>query len=279
MRLILLALSEVDRHLVADLALAGHLGAVLSGEGDPQLTAERNDLPGLHEQPGRADVAGDPPGHPIIGGHVDREDLVEAKVGAAISQGGGLRGTGCTPMSYLVARCRQIITPSHLLHGFGILRSRAKLGLLGRSATDPTLNEDLHTVHLSRLLPVLLLLPLSAWAQSADFDALKSKSEPLGGLGPFLERYVGRCEDPETQKTCEANAATFRRQANGKRYAMLVDDVRSLLQAEAYDPDSGDLTLQLTPIFGAYGYALTTGRPKRLNAQGLPTMRLVKLEG
>src|SRR5690606_23805351 len=139
--------------------------------------------------------------------------------------------------------------------------------------------EDLHTVHLSRLLPVLLLLPLSAWAQSADFDALTSKSEPLGGLGPFLERYVGRCEDPETQKTCEANAATFRRQANGKRYAMLVDDVRSLLQAEAYDPDSGDLTLQLTPIFGAYGYALTTGRPKRLNAQGLPTMRLVKLEG
>src|SRR5690606_14946604 len=39
------------------------------------------------------------------------------------------------------------------------------------------------------------------------------------------------------------------------------------------------LTLQLTPIFGAYGYALTTGRPKRLDAKGHPTMRLVKLSG
>lgn len=132
-------------------------------------------------------------------------------------------------------------------------------------------------MHLSRLLPVLLLLPLTAAAR--DFESLKSKSEALGGLGPFLERYVGSCEDPEARKTCEANAAAFRKQANSKRYAMLVDDVRGLLRADAYDPDSGELTLQLTPIFGAYGYALTTGRPKRLDAQGNPTMRLVKLEG
>ena len=134
---------------------------------------------------------------------------------------------------------------------------------------------------LRRLLPCLLagLLPLSA-AADGRFEALHARSEPLGGLGAFLEKYVGHCDAVETRAACEARAKDFRRTVAGKRlYMLLANDAAHMLAPGPYDPDTGELTVLLTPIFGANGMALTSGTPKKTDGDGNPVMRVVKLKG
>lgn len=130
------------------------------------------------------------------------------------------------------------------------------------------------------LLALLLVLPMVAAADpDPRFAALQKRSEPLGGLGVFLDKYVGGCDDLLAQAECEANAKSYRKEVARKRFYMLRDDARDHLTLGEYDPDSGELLVLLTPIFGANGFALTSGTPSRLDANGNPMMKLVKLKG
>lgn len=125
-----------------------------------------------------------------------------------------------------------------------------------------------------------LLLPTMALAQpDPRFAALHQRSEPLGGLGAFLDKYVGTCDDVFSRAECEGNARQYRKDVAQKRFYMLRDDPGSLLAPGSYDPETGELMVLLTPIFGANGFALTSGTPRQLDANGNPMMKVVKLKG
>jgi hypothetical protein len=132
---------------------------------------------------------------------------------------------------------------------------------------------------------LLLLSPLAARAQpsaeDARFEQLRGKSEPLGGLGAFLERYVGACSEPEGRAECRATAETYRQKVAGKRFAMLVGEEQAgMLAPGPYDPESGALSVLVTPLFGANGLALSGGgAPKKADAAGNPLMPRLNATG
>ncbi|MCI0572540.1 MAG: DUF6066 family protein [Myxococcaceae bacterium] len=132
-----------------------------------------------------------------------------------------------------------------------------------------------------RLVLALLLLPTLAVADDASrFEQLRAGSEPLGGLGPFLEKFVGDCEDAGTRAECAASAGSFRERMAGKRLFMLVtEDAADMMAPGAYDASSGELTVLVTPIFGARGMALTHGVPRRMDADGNPVLQRLNVEG
>jgi hypothetical protein len=127
----------------------------------------------------------------------------------------------------------------------------------------------------------LLLLPCLALADADPrFEKLRAGSEPLGGLGPFLERYVGKCEDLESRAECQTAAKAFRQKAAGKRlYMMVVEDAAIMMDPGAYKPGTGEFTILVTPIFGANNYALTLGGNPKADAAGNPVMPRLVVNG
>lgn len=143
---------------------------------------------------------------------------------------------------------------------------------------------------MSGFAPLLTLLLIPALALAAPpeepstgdgrFERLRAGSEPLGGLAPFLERYVGACESPEGRAECRASAEAFRKKAAGKTLYMRVgEDVADMLAPGPYDASTGELTVLVTPMFGAAGMALTHGAPRKVDAQGSPLLPRLRLEG
>jgi Family of unknown function (DUF6066) len=131
-----------------------------------------------------------------------------------------------------------------------------------------------------RLLLPLLLLPTLALAEDARFETLHAASEPLGGLGPFLEKYVGDCADSEARAECEASAKAFRQRVAGKRLYMRVgEDAADMLAPGDFDASTGEFTVMVTPLFGASGMALSHGAPRRTDAAGSPLVQRLRLEG
>ena len=137
-----------------------------------------------------------------------------------------------------------------------------------------------------RLAPLLLLLlPLAALAQDDQgldprFLALREGATPVGGLGSFLERYVGECGEPGLAGSCEEKAKAFRKAHEGKRLFLLVgEDAAGMLSPGAFDPDTGELRVNVTPFFPAGNYALSHGAPRRTDARGNPVMALLRAEG
>ncbi|MBF5044164.1 MULTISPECIES: DUF6066 family protein [Myxococcaceae] len=126
----------------------------------------------------------------------------------------------------------------------------------------------------------LLLLPLGARAEEDPrFTQLRSGAEAVGGLGSFLEKYVGECE-PGAGKACEDKAKAFRKEHDGKRHYLLVgEDSAGMLQPGRFDEGSGELEVNVTPFFPASNYALCQGSPKRTDAKGNPVLGLVRAEG
>src|SRR5262249_48385729 len=113
-----------ERDLVADLTQAGHLGAVLAGEGDAHPAAEGHGLACFHEESRRRDVPGNAAREAVRRTDVDGEDLVEAQVAAAIAHGRAPSERMRRPGEYAVVRCSQNI---YLRRSFLLVRSAVTL--------------------------------------------------------------------------------------------------------------------------------------------------------
>jgi hypothetical protein len=135
----------------------------------------------------------------------------------------------------------------------------------------------------SRLLAAVftLLLPALALADvDPRFAKLRDASEPLGGLGSFLDKYIGACEGALVDPGCKANAEAFRKKYQGKRLYMIVtEDDATMLSPGAYAPGTGDYTINITPFFPGGRYALTHGIPKKADANGNPILPLLTVSG
>lgn len=136
---------------------------------------------------------------------------------------------------------------------------------------------------MTRLL-ALLLLVLSPSLALADvnerFAKLRDSAEPLGGLGAFLEKYVGLCDAMFAGPECKKKADSFRAESRGKTFYMIIsEDQASMLAPGDIDMDTGEFTMFVTPFFPGGSYALTHGAPKRADKNGNPVMPLLTLEG
>ena len=130
------------------------------------------------------------------------------------------------------------------------------------------------------LVVTLLLLPAVAMADvNAKFAKLRDSAEALGGLGQFIDSYVGDCVSDAMGSECKANAAAFRQKSTGKKFYMIVtEESVSMLSMGAYNP-AGEFTLNVTPFFAAAGSAVTQGAPSRTDAAGNPVMPFITVRG
>ena len=128
---------------------------------------------------------------------------------------------------------------------------------------------------------VSLLLPALALADvDARFAKLRDESEPLGGLGAFLEKYIGACEGALVDPQCKSNAEAFRKKYQGKRLYMIVtEDDATMLAPGPYSPGTGEYTINITPFFPGGRYALTHGSPKKTDANGNPVLPFLTVTG
>lgn len=118
---------------------------------------------------------------------------------------------------------------------------------------------------------VVALAPGRAQAEDdPQFAKLRDSAEAVGGLGAFIERFVGTCaEGSAVNGECLERAKAFRAKATGKRYYMMVSEDQAIL---ALGGGGGGFSWNLTPFFPAAGSAVTHGAPTRTDAQGNPVL-------
>jgi hypothetical protein len=128
---------------------------------------------------------------------------------------------------------------------------------------------------------VAALIPAFAFADvDSKFADMRDKAKPLGSLGAFLDSYVGQCTDPFSGPECKNNSADYRKKANGHAYYMIIhEEAATMLSAGPYNPQTGEFTINVTPFFGANGYAVTQGAPKRADANGNPILPFIQVKG
>ncbi len=138
------------------------------------------------------------------------------------------------------------------------------------------------TRSLAVLAALAALVPCAALADvDPKFAALRDAAEPVGGLGQFLDNFIGECATTGgVDGECKQNAAAFRQKMHGKKLYMIVTEDRAgMLSAGDFDMRKGEFTIQVTPFFSAGGYALTQGAPKRTDANGNPMLPYITLKG
>src|SRR5262249_50984764 len=129
--------------------------------------------------------------------------------------------------------------------------------------------------HLARQAAWLILVPALLGAGGSRFEQLKDSAEPVGGLGTFLERYIGECAGAVGPQ-CRSNATGFRSRARSRTFYMLVgEETANSLSVGSFDSAQSELTLQLVPFFASGPYALTHGAPKTVDADGNPLLPLL----
>jgi hypothetical protein len=128
---------------------------------------------------------------------------------------------------------------------------------------------------------LLALLRGQAWADvDARFAELRDKARPLGGLGMFLEGYVGMCGDALLGKDCATRAEAFRAKAtNVPHYMILHEGQVGILAPGAYVPATGEYEIHITPLFSDAGLALTEGIPLKLDPHGNPVLPVLTVRG
>lgn len=129
---------------------------------------------------------------------------------------------------------------------------------------------------------VVAALPSLALADADPaFTKLRDKAEAIGGLGAFLDKYVGDCGSVlEGGGDCEKNANQFRNSANGKKYYMIVtEDSSPVLQTGGFNPRGAEVVLNLTPFFPASNSAVTHGAPTKTDANGNPVLPFIQIKG
>jgi len=131
-----------------------------------------------------------------------------------------------------------------------------------------------------RPLLVTVLLAHAGVAVGAEdaFAKLRDRAKQLTGLGPFLDRYIGHCDDPFSKAECLRNAARARQEAEGKLQYLILDDRASeMVHPAAFDPKENQYRLDMTPYFEADGRSLTEGSPKSQDEEGRPRVALLPI--
>jgi hypothetical protein len=124
-----------------------------------------------------------------------------------------------------------------------------------------------------------VLASFTVWAQDARFSKLKDSAEPVGGLGAFLDKFVGECNAVEGGG-CMQTVKEFRQKMRGKHlYMMVSEENAGMVQAGASNFEAGEFTANVTPFFPANGYALTQGAPHKTDANGNPILPFIQVKG
>ncbi len=120
----------------------------------------------------------------------------------------------------------------------------------------------------------ILMLSLGA-AEDPGFTRLRQSAEPLSALGAFLDKYIGECHQAIGSE-CKNQAARFRSQSNGKSFVItLSDEAVNMVSLGPYQSSKKSFEVRITPFFGAGGYALTQGSPRKTDSQGNPLLPLL----
>jgi Family of unknown function (DUF6066) len=127
---------------------------------------------------------------------------------------------------------------------------------------------------------LLALLPGLALAEGR-FDELKKEAQPFeGGLGEFLELYLGDCGTASNTANCKNRSKEFQTQAKGKRfYALLREDEAGMVGMSDSTRSGGDFTVEVTPFFPGAEHALTNAVPKKTDAKGNPILPVLMFAG
>jgi hypothetical protein len=132
-----------------------------------------------------------------------------------------------------------------------------------------------------RVLTAMVLLgSMTAMADvDARFAKLRDGAEALGGIGGFVDKYIGQCGSAlQGGGECEKNAEVFRKAATGKKFYMIVtEDSASVLQMGEVT-GQGTFVLNLTPFFAGSDSAITQGAPQRTDANGNPVLPFIRIE-
>ena len=110
----------------------------------------------------------------------------------------------------------------------------------------------------------IALAPAIALAEGR-FDELRRDAQPFdGGLGDFLELYLGDCGTASNTANCKNRAREFQTQAKGKRfYALVREDEAGMVGMSESTRSGGDFTIEVTPFFPGSEHALTNAVPKK----------------
>lgn len=126
----------------------------------------------------------------------------------------------------------------------------------------------------------VLVLLLAASPASADsrFVDVSGRAQRLDSLAPFLERYVGHCQDRELRGDCEQNVRAVRRSLEGKAFTASIAE--QTLEVVRPERTATGYRFVVTPfIDGRGGLALTHGEPRQQDAAGRPLIALLVMDG
>ncbi len=122
---------------------------------------------------------------------------------------------------------------------------------------------------------------LAVTAAASGYDTLSAKAEPVQNLGRLLEGYIGDCDgdasDRGPRKACREAVRRFRQRWRGRLLRVTIEDPGTMMTYAGYDARKKAFRLNLVPFFGARGFGMSVGRPRRLNAEGRPVMRHLPL--
>jgi hypothetical protein len=133
-----------------------------------------------------------------------------------------------------------------------------------------------------RLCALLVLLPFVAFGETdMKFAHYRDAAQPLedGGLGDFLDKYIGACTGFFDGQRCKDKAAAFRAEhADKPHWTTIREGDADMVQMTAFNPMTNEYTLRITPVFAAGGYFLSNGRPDRLDDDGTPLFRVLDVQ-
>lgn len=125
---------------------------------------------------------------------------------------------------------------------------------------------------------LLALLPLIALGETdMRFAYYRDQAQPLadGGLGGFLDAYIGACRGFFDGQRCLDRAAAFRQEHTGKKHwGVIPEGEADMLRMSEFDPRTNEFTLLITPVFAEGGYYLSHGAPQRTDESGRPLFRV-----
>ena len=127
---------------------------------------------------------------------------------------------------------------------------------------------------------LLTLVPAIAFGEGR-FDELRKGAQPFeGGLGEFLELYLGDCGSASNTANCRNRSREFQTQAKGKRfYALIREDEAGMVGMSDSTRSGGDFTVEVTPYFPGAEHALTNAVPKKTDAKGNPILPVLMIAG
>lgn len=127
---------------------------------------------------------------------------------------------------------------------------------------------------------LLVLVPTVALGEGR-FDELRKEAQPFeGGLGEFLELYLGDCGTASNTANCRNRSREFQSQAKGKRFYTLVrEDEAGMVGMSESTRVGGDFTIEVTPFFPGAEHALTNAVPKKTDPKGNPILPVLMIPG